>query len=249
MSEEMIMVEMVILEKQCAKCGEIKAVGEFYRHKRNKDGLQIWCKCCNIAYRKAYYQANPDKVKAGKKAYYQANPEKYKTYMKAWYQANMDKVKAGNKAYYQANPDKAKAWQQANPEKCSMTTAKRRAIKQNQLHPDHNPIIEQQLFAMAKRLENCLKIKFHVDHIWPISQGGPHHHANLQVIPQTLNLQKHINLTFEHPLLRDWTDIPLNLLQWIKTNHLEKFKKAVKMWCNNGRTLDDFRGHLITKAA
>ena len=45
-----------IKEKRCRKCKKWKAESEFYRHRRNKDGLEVWCKVCinkaNRKYRK-----------------------------------------------------------------------------------------------------------------------------------------------------------------------------------------------------
>lgn len=38
--------EVVILKKKCNKCGEEKVVGDFYNHKREKDGLRRTCKKC-----------------------------------------------------------------------------------------------------------------------------------------------------------------------------------------------------------
>ena len=32
--------------KQCTKCKEVKAVSEYYKDVKKKDGLNIYCKCC-----------------------------------------------------------------------------------------------------------------------------------------------------------------------------------------------------------
>jgi len=34
-------------------------------------------------------------------------------------------------------------------------------------------------------------VKHHVDHMWPLSDGGPHWSGNLQIITATENLSKH----------------------------------------------------------
>jgi hypothetical protein len=36
--------------KRCGKCGETKAINEFYKHKRSKDGLNSICKSCRGSY-------------------------------------------------------------------------------------------------------------------------------------------------------------------------------------------------------
>jgi hypothetical protein len=73
------------------------------------------------AYRKAYYQANAERMKAQMKAYYQTNAEKLKAQMKAYRQANAERIKARMKAYYQANIEKLKTqmktYRQANVER------------------------------------------------------------------------------------------------------------------------------------
>ena len=53
---------------------------------------------CDASYRKAYREANKEKIKAYRKAYYEANKEK-------------------KKAYREANKEKKKAYREANKEK------------------------------------------------------------------------------------------------------------------------------------
>ena len=65
----------------------------------------------NAAYRKAYYEANRDKIAAAQKAYYEANRDKVAAAQKAYYEANRDKVAAAKKAYREANRDKLAAAQ------------------------------------------------------------------------------------------------------------------------------------------
>lgn len=50
--------------KSCTKCGETKALTDFYRNAKRKDGLQYQCKVCQKSYAAAYYmtEASRDKV-------------------------------------------------------------------------------------------------------------------------------------------------------------------------------------------
>lgn len=41
--------------KRCKKCGELKAVSEFYKDKKSKDGLRSHCKPCHYVYYKKDY--------------------------------------------------------------------------------------------------------------------------------------------------------------------------------------------------
>jgi 5-methylcytosine-specific restriction endonuclease McrA len=122
--------------KTCSKCKIEKPLTEFHKDRSTKDGHMCACKLCDKARKKAYYEANREKIKAHKKAYYEANrekisarkkvyreanPEKIKASQKAWYEANREKVKAHEKAYREANREKIsarkKAWYEANREK------------------------------------------------------------------------------------------------------------------------------------
>jgi len=42
--------------KTCAKCGKIKPLSQFSKHKKQKDGHQVWCKPCTAENYKIWYQ-------------------------------------------------------------------------------------------------------------------------------------------------------------------------------------------------
>ena len=69
------------------------------------------------AYKKAYYEANKEKIKA----YYEANKEKIAERKKAYCEANKEKIAEQKKAYREANKEKLaeqrKAYCEANKEK------------------------------------------------------------------------------------------------------------------------------------
>ena len=232
--------------KKCTKCGEEKFLSEFYEHENGKYGVRSICKICL----KSYQQANSDKLKAYQKAYDKANSDKIKAYQKAYKQTNSDKFKAYkkayNKAYNKANPDKFKAYQKAynkaNPDKINALSSKRRALKITRTHPDCDNIQVKRFYKVCSYLSKHTGTKYHVDHILPISKGGPHHHDNLQIITQTLNHQKFNNTNFEHPDLKHWTDLPIELLSWVKINNLKSFSKVVKDY-----GIDNFKNKLLKK--
>jgi len=51
-----------IISKRCSKCKEIKPLSEFYKNRKQYDGLQTCCKSCNKAYLKAYRQRGRGKA-------------------------------------------------------------------------------------------------------------------------------------------------------------------------------------------
>jgi len=130
------------------------------------------------------YKYKEDKV-AYDRAYRKANEEKRKAYNKTYRKLNKEKVKVWNSAYHQANKDSLSAYK-----------AKRRALKINQI-----PIQVRDCLIEKKRLYQTYKLRdlftkitgvqYHVDHMWPLSDGGPHWSGNLQIITATENLNKH----------------------------------------------------------
>ena len=115
----------------------------------------------------AYRAANPEKESATRAAYYAANKEKVKTRVAAWNAANLDKRNA--------------------------QSAKRRAAERDATVESADHGIIATFYSTAKRLSNVTGIPFEVDHIIPLvanGGGGKHHHANLRVLPQSINLRR-----------------------------------------------------------
>ncbi len=127
--------------------------------------------------------------------------------------------------YYKNNKEqlniKKNNWDKNNWDKVLLRNSKRRALKKNATHPNHNQDIEKVYVNMRIRLEDCLGIKYNVDHILPLTKGGYHHHGNLQTIPESLNDSKRANLKFRHPSLVHWTELPAFLLDRVELRHLE----------------------------
>lgn len=57
--------------KICTNCGYEKSAKDFYKDKRNKDGLTSWCKECKAVYQSIYYQENKEKILERNRKYYQ----------------------------------------------------------------------------------------------------------------------------------------------------------------------------------
>ena len=138
------------------------------------------CKEARRAYNKAYKEANKEKLKA----YYEANKEKIKVYNKAYYEANKKNIKAHRVTYCQANKEMFAA-----------KTAKRKALKIKQIPTQVRdcPMEKKRLYQTYKLCSLFTKItgvQHHVDHMWPLSDGGPHWSGNLQIITATENISK-----------------------------------------------------------
>ena len=144
-------------------------------------------------------QDNPELISIRQKQWRDSNPEKAKENLRQWRKKNKDYVN-----------QKAREWNKNNQSKIKeriakrrlrdldgynamkrMASAKRRAIKMKKIHVDHDFEIEKVLTNQCKSLYNRLGIKFEVDHIVALAEGGWHHHTNLHVIPLTWNRRKH----------------------------------------------------------
>ena len=73
--------------KRCKKCGELKALAEFYRNRGAREGRRPECKACTNAMRLRRYRLNPEREIARVRAWQQANPQR----VKAWAEKNRDK--------------------------------------------------------------------------------------------------------------------------------------------------------------
>ena len=123
------------------------------------------------------------------------------------------------KKYPEKRLNRQRKYSANNRNKVNLHSSKRRALKKNATHPDHDQNIEKTYVDMRIRLEDCLGIKYNVDHILPLTKGGYHHHGNLQTIPESLNDSKRANLKFRHPSLVHWTELPAFLLDRVELRH------------------------------
>ena len=155
---------------------------------------------------RAYREANKEKVAAYKKAYREANKEKVAAYKRSWCEINKEKDAANKKAYREANKEKVaatkKAWREVNLDKVNYDSSRRRACKLK-LIPKHLkkcPVEKQRvlyIYKLSTLISKATGIEYHVDHMWPLSDGGPHWSGNLQIITAHENQTKHASVDLE----------------------------------------------------
>jgi 5-methylcytosine-specific restriction endonuclease McrA len=156
-------------------------------------------------YRKEYYLANKDQIRAAQAEWRAENPkhttewcrknkEKVRAYSAKYYLKNREEILAKGAEYAKKNKDKAVArtlaYYKRHPERPRALQAKRRARLQEALCPSANQAIIRTFYDAAQRISACIGIPFHVDHVTPISRGGLHHQANLQLLPGAINSRK-----------------------------------------------------------
>ena len=128
-----------------------------------------------------------------------AKKEKIAARGKAYYEANKEKILAYNEANKENKAAYDKAYRVANKEKQAANKSKRRALKLKQI-PIHlrDCPQERQRLIQTYKLRNIISkatgVQHHVDHMWPLADGGPHWSGNLQVITAYENLSKNASV-------------------------------------------------------
>ena len=177
--------------KACYKCGEVKTLDCFSKNRSRRDGLQNKCKVCDKAYYQSNKEARPEYNKAYYKAYYQSNKEAIAEYIKTYREANKEAITEKKKEYYQT---KKEYYNEAK--------AKREALKKSNtpefiLNCEVDKKRRVDTYQLRSLMTKVTGIEHHVDHMWPIADGGPHWSGNLQVIPAFDNRSKHASVDLE----------------------------------------------------
>lgn len=179
--------------KRCSKCGEVKPVGDFSRHKGKSDGLQTHCKACNAA----YYRSHREERVAYTAAYQRSHKEERAAYTAAYTQEHLAERAAWRRRNSAKAVSRAKAWRKANPERhkdhLRRASAVRHARKKGAyIGPrfTHAEIYERD----AARCHICgrkvSKKAWHLDHIMPLAKGGDHSRRNVAVACARCNTRK-----------------------------------------------------------
>jgi hypothetical protein len=201
--------------KKCSSCKVEKELSEFYRKSSSKDGLNCFCKTCDLLKRKQYRESNSELEKERKRDYYHQNAEKIKNKVKLYYANNSEKVKEYQKVYNEMNAQKVserhkeyydknklklrrdgKDYYNKNVAKFIANVAKRNAAK---LKATPSWLTQEQLdeiadfYTIARMFKMYTGEDYHVDHVVPL-QGkkvcGLHVPWNLQVLHGKDNLRK-----------------------------------------------------------
>lgn len=197
--------------KRCCQCKEVKPFAAFHRRERAKDGLAYQCKVCEASngqtsylkhrqkrldYQAAYKVAHPERIIAYKKALYAATKEEDNAKSKAWREMNLEYARAKSRENYAKNSPRIKAsireWCKANPDK----VAARRHTRRTQLIGNGGYFTDKDL-ANMRHIQggHCcycgrLGLSLEIDHIHPVTQGGPSDPWNLALCCKRCNSSK-----------------------------------------------------------
>ena len=93
--------------KTCIKCGETKALSEFYGSRRSKDGHHSYCKACASASARQWTLDHPEKARATARASWNRLAERKAVARKARRDADPEKFRDQHRASYQRNIESA----------------------------------------------------------------------------------------------------------------------------------------------
>lgn len=152
-------------------------------------------------------RANPDKYQAQWKRHndsaYARDPEKVKRRVKVWVEENRDRANAYARGWRARNPEKHRASaarvRRANPERYLEATRRRQALKLAATveKVDYRMVVERdrgecQLCGTPVDFDAPGRSRWapSIDHIVPLSRGGEHSYANVQLAHFGCNSRK-----------------------------------------------------------
>lgn len=156
---------------RCPKCGEAKLTAEFNRDSRRPSGYCPWCRKCEAAKAAEWYRRNRERVAKAGVEYKAANPDVGRAASARWIVNNRDLYLA----------------------RARIAASAYRARKRNLFVEDVDA------FVVYERDQGLCGIcggpvdrhDFHVDHVVPLSRGGEHSYANVQLAHPFCNCRKH----------------------------------------------------------
>jgi 5-methylcytosine-specific restriction endonuclease McrA len=170
--------------KVCVTCKETKNRTEFWQR-----ATGVWapnCKPCGLALQNDRYKASPSfraAMTRRSRTWAKNNPDRRTEICRTYERNNKDKVKASKKAWLSANKDAANVF-----------TNKRRA----KLRGNAGSYTVQEWISLKADYDyTCLRcgkqepeIKLTVDHVLPVSLGGPNYISNIQPLCGPCNSSK-----------------------------------------------------------
>jgi len=187
-------VEPTLPAKTCSKCGELKFLTEYCKDSRIKrDGLVAACNACKKLAAEKYLKENAEKESLRKKKWRAANREKYLASLRSYYEINAEAVSKTHRA-----------WVKANPEKRGESHRRRRALKLGNGSEPYT--VDEMLLLYGTDCYLCnepidlaaarspgregWQFSLHVDHVQPLSKGGPDSLSNVRPAHGRCNLKK-----------------------------------------------------------
>ena len=199
--------------KVCTKCGDDLPLGEFGPHKKGLYGRRSACKACESQSYKDYADLNRDEINQKKRESWAANPQTEEQKQaaieraSAWYYANRERAYQNFLSWVNRHPREwriiCSRWQGKNPKRVQEKVRawrtrnpgwwqKRRA---DLASVENTLTTEEWLGVMSEFDHSCVycgrsDVKLTMDHVIPISKGGPHSKGNVVPSCSSCNSKK-----------------------------------------------------------
>lgn len=185
--------------KCCSTCRRDLPTTEFHRRTRSKDGLQANCKPCALKATANWWTKQGNAAQLAYHARWRANHPDYRDKNRraalAWYYRHREEAIRRVIAYRALRKaelrEYTRQWLKANTGKTAEYNHSRRARERSVLRIRFAP---EQLAAKMAYWGNCCWLcripATHIDHVKPLSKGGPHVLANLRPICKSCNSRK-----------------------------------------------------------
>lgn len=147
------------------------------------------------AYHAAYRAANRDEIRRKQAEWRKNNKELEKAITAAYREANRELLRERARVSYALHRDKRKAkaaeYKRKNPDKYRIYHANRSArTREGSISSN---MVRLLMLIQNEKCNYCgadLKIKYHIDHIRPLSRGGKHEDDNIQLLCPQCNMDK-----------------------------------------------------------
>lgn len=179
-------------EKHCPKCDTTKRYEAFGPDKRVTSGLKSWCRECDKAHARSYYQSHKEQHKQTMQRIKQEKHEEYLASHRLYNEIHQEQLQAYRaehtedfKAYYQV-------WRRNNGDRRNALESTRRTRKTQA----GGSYTAQEWNALKERYGNvCLRckstgIELTADHVIPVSKGGVSDISNIQPLCRRCNAIK-----------------------------------------------------------
>jgi len=128
------------MNKICNKCGEEKALSEFYKSKDGRQGVRAVCSVCMNLATKVYAAANKERIQAYRRVYNDKNRGRHHEY----YEGNKERILKRVKDRYEVKKEELKEYHRNyNKTEKGREVSSRALMKQNLKYPEK---------ALARRL-------------------------------------------------------------------------------------------------